>query len=191
MKRLATVLAFAFTIGLSSPAWSLGSFGAKAGTGLSIQILENDPGGDYEAPNITPSVFGLSWTMGLLVAELEVDVLYMRTTASGGTPSVPKTTSNSLAFPAIAKVQLPIVPLLVGLQFGAGLELRYNLDDDDEDGIETEKVVTYLPVMIGADFDIQLARATAEIRYEHQLSDSVKGSGDRLHQILFLLGASL
>jgi len=193
MKRLASVLAFAFTIGLSSPAWSLGGIGVKGGTGFSIYVAEDDLGDDYVAPNITPMVFGVTWTLGLLLAEVEVDLFYMRTTTSGGTPSVSKSTAGHLALPAIAKVQMPVIPALVGLQFGAGLEMRYALDPRKAaEGVPGEKsTVYYLPIVLGADLDAMVARATAELRYEHQLTDHVEGSGDRIHQLLFLVGGSL
>ena len=193
MQRFVSVLVFAFTIGMSSPAWSLGSLGVKVGTGLGFTIPEDDPGGDFEAPNVTPATFGLTWTLGLMVAEVELDLLYMQTTTKGGTPSVAERTSHHLSIPAIAKLQLPIVPMLAGLQLGAGLGMRFNFDTDPLPGStdDQEAMVYYVPVVIGADIDVQLARATAEIRYEHQMTDSVDGDGSRVHQLLFLLGASL
>jgi hypothetical protein len=83
--------------------------------------------------------------------------------------------------------------MFAGLQFGAGLEMRYNFDTEPLPGgtAQQEAMVYYVPVVIGADIDVQLARATAEIRYEHQLTDGVKGDGSRVHQLLFLVGASL
>ena len=182
-----SILIFAFTLGFSTPAWSLGSVGVKGGTGFSILIVEPDPGADYVAPDITPAVFGLTYTLSLVVAQVEVDLMFTRTTSSGGTPSVKKTAVNHLALPVIAKLQMPIIPALAGLHFGLGAEARYQLDAKDGE----EDIVFYLPVVLGADFDIQLASASAELRYEHQMTDGITDNGTRVHQILFLLGASL
>jgi hypothetical protein len=186
MQRV-SILVFAFTLGFSSPAWSLGSVGVKAGTGLSINLVEPDPGDDFVSPDITPAIFGVTYTVGFLVAEVEVDLLFIRTTTTGGTPSVAKTATNHLSLPVIAKLQMPIIPALAGLQFGLGAEARYHLDAEKGE----EDIVFYLPVVLGVDFDVQMARATVELRYAHQMTDSVKDNGTRVHQILFLIGASL
>ena len=73
MRKQSLALIFAALMLSSSTAMALGSFGIRIGTGTSF--VDGLPDQAPE-PTVTPFAAGLSYTLNLAVAEVEIDALY-------------------------------------------------------------------------------------------------------------------
>ncbi len=182
MKRLIAV----FALGLLAPlpAMAVGSFGVRLGVGTGMP--NDDAGGDDLT--VTPLAVGAAWKLSLAVIDLEVDALYWR---RGMEVAGVDATEDRLALPVIARVGVPIVPLL---QIGAGLEPRFLLgaEVDGKDASDNfESMVLFLPVVLGLSLDLGGFGIGADIRYEFQLNKDVKEGNDgaRIHELMVFGGA--
>lgn len=178
MRRALSLLTLAtLMLGLATSAQALGvKKGLKLGTGTSMFDV---PDGAKEPDDEGPWAVGAAMVLDLPVISVEADLMY-RNYKEGET---------RLGVPVLAKVSILPTPLL-GLSLGAGLEPRWVLASrTDADNLES--MVWYLPVSLDATFDLQVAKVGAEIRYEHQMTNEIKGSiGDdyRHHQLMLYGG---
>ena len=176
---------------------ALAGIGLKLGAGTGIFSAEKDA---KEPDGITAFAVGASYGMSLTALEIEVNALYFSTTADTDTSAGKFETSyNAFALPVIARFNMPIIPALLKLGIGGGLEPRFFLsmqvDGKDvpsevEDQMET--MVLYLPISLKGTLDLQVLSAHGEIRYSHQLTATAKeGDDNRVNTLMFFVGASL
>lgn len=182
------ILASALAVGLlatAAPAMADGSFGVKIGTGVSFYQDEDPtlPSG-ADDPEIMPFALGIAYVYDLVLLAIEVDALWWRNSADFGGSDA---TEDRLAIPVIAKITLPLVPTLLGLDLGLGLEPRFHLASDPEND-DAAAMVMYLPVVVGANLSLAGLGVGLEARYEHQLTESTEDQDDRVHQLMFFGG---
>lgn len=175
-------------LGCTSQAFALGgSFGARVGTGVAFD--DNFTGDDL---NPQPFAAGLGYKLDLVLLEVEADALYHRTTTDYFTMS-------QLSFPIIGKFSFPVIPALLSLSAGAGINPRVNLSTSDDDttdsdvpgkvtDLDLESTTMYLPFMIGAQINLAIITLNIEIRYEHQLSRLIKDSDAKINDLMFMGG---
>ncbi|MBU0554302.1 hypothetical protein KKF91_02720 [Myxococcota bacterium] len=185
------------TLGASS-ASALGKFGVRLGTGTSFIDYENEPADGAPEPDITPLAVGLAWRFDLAVVGVEIDGLWWQNTSSmemlGKTYEA---TETRLALPIIGRVNFPLIPVVLDLNVGAGLEPRFLLSAEDQDGKDTsddlESMVIYMPIAVGATISAGPLALQAELRYERQITEYVKDkegvSKNKIHQLMFFAGA--
>jgi hypothetical protein len=162
-------------------AHALGSFGARVGYGLHISDPEpvNEP---------TMIAVGAAWQLDLLVAKIEADLLWRRSTTSD-----PEITVDRLGLAALGRFGIPLVPGVFSLELIGGLEPRF-LIGADPSGVENgeEAMVLFLPVGVGGALNLLAVELNLDIRYEHQLTASGKGSKAaedyRSNNLTFLAG---
>lgn len=187
MGRGIGLLSGALVLGLAAPAFALGtSFGARLGYGPSFGAGSKA----IEDADLASFVAGPGLKLDLVVVGVEVDLLYSQTRSKVGSF---EGSSSDLTLPVIGKFSFPLIPVLLDLNVGLGLEPRFHLSSEFE-GKEvkddkTEDIVWYLPLALGADVNLGVATVGAEIRYLYQLSETVSGSDDRVHHLLFMAGA--
>ena len=183
MKRLVGVIALAMLVPL--PAMALGSFGVRVGGGFGMP--NDDAGGDDVS--ISNFAIGAGWKMALPLITLEVDALYHRSSASLDFAGSKDITLNSLALPVLARTGIPLVPLL---SVGAGLEPRFPLSTDPEEFKDGAAGMTlFLPILLGANFELGGISAGVDIRYIIQLqaADEDRKSDGRVNELMFFGGA--
>ncbi len=184
MKRLVGVLALAMLIPL--PAMALGSFGVRLGAGVG---LPNDDADPEDEADISTFAIGAAWQLNLPIIGVEVDALYTRQSDEGST--------SYLALPILARVGIPIVPLL---KVGAGLETRFFLGAADKDGDDIDKaddfyesMVFYLPILVAVDLDLSVLKLSVDARYHYQLTNFLKEGEKkddiRVHEFMLFAGA--
>ncbi|MCA9541087.1 MAG: hypothetical protein KC620_19440 [Myxococcales bacterium] len=165
-------------------AFAVGQFGIRVGTGTSFYDTDADI---EKEPDVFPFCIGAAYLLDLALVEVEVDALFWRNAADYSGFEI---TEDRLAVPVIGKVGLPLVPGLLSASLGAGIEPRFHLATDPEpantDDIET--TVFYVPIVLGANLDLQVTTVGVELRYEHQLTDSVKDDDTRVHHLMFMAG---
>lgn len=192
MRKQSVALIFAAIMLSSSTAMALGSFGIRIGTGTSFVDGLDD---QTPEPTVTPFAAGLSYTLNLAVAEVEIDALYWSDTSETDLGPIGKfeTTGSYFALPIIGRASLPIIPKLFSLSVGAGLEPRFllsaesDIPDFNTDGFED--MVMYLPISVVGKVSVpMIATVGVEVRYEYQLTESVKGSDVRINQLVFMGG---
>lgn len=182
MRRLAGVLVAAGLVAVAGHAHAFGKVGIRVGSGFSF--VEDVPGDPETDP---PFAAGLAWKADLVALGVEVDALYWRTALDGGGGDA---VEHRLALPVIARIGFPIVPAVLSLDFGAGLEPRFLLGSDIPGGEEAKGTVLYLPIALGATLDLQLIEGNAEIRYERQITSNFETVDDaRNHQLMVFFGA--
>ena len=202
MKRLVGVLALAMLVPL--PAMALGNFGVRLGVGVG---LPNDDAGGDDAEDITAFAIGGAWKLDLPLLDVEVDLLYTRLSSTDS--ETDKDAANTyLSIPVLARVGIPLVPLL---SVGAGLEMRYwlgaTVDGDDVDGADDfyESTVFYLPLLLAVDLDLSVIQLSVDARYEFQITNFAKIGDDlvlanppfypakkddaRIHEFMLFAGA--
>ncbi len=164
-------------------------FGVRLGAGTGFLQTDND----YEPDSISAWTVGAAYKLDLTVLELEIDALWKSTTVTGETNEA---TSNYFTIPVIASISLPLVPGFFSLSFGAGLEPQFFVSSDPELEKEAEdaqaSMVLALPVQVGATIDLQIIAVGIDVRYEHQLTETVTegpAQDDRLHRLMFMGGA--
>ena len=182
MRQVLVLLVLGTALAAAGPALAGGRFGLKIGTGTSF-YQDEDPKFPGDAPNVLPFAIGAAYVYDLVLLAIEVDALYWRNSFESG-----DATDDSLVVPVIAKVSLPVIPLLLGIDLGVGLEPRFHLSSDPEPATDPNAMVLYLPVVVGANLDLKVIGVGLEMRYEHQLTEAVDGEDDRLHQLMFFGG---
>lgn len=177
---ISAALAAGVVLSAASPA--LAGFGVRVGTGTSFFVSDEDYATE---PEVTPFALGVAYTLDLALLAIEIDALWWRNTTTLGSDTA---VDDHLSIPVIAKFSFPLIPALLSLNAGLGLEPRFLLaEPKDAEGYNT--YVMYLPVVVGADFDLQVVQAGVEVRYEHQLTETYDKQGDdRLHQLMFFGG---
>lgn len=179
---ISAALAGGIVLTAAAPALALGRFGVRVGTGTSFFVSDDD----YPTePEVAPFAIGAAYVLDLALIAVEIDALWWRNTTTLGDYTA---VDDHLAIPIIGKLSLPVIPALLSLNVGLGLEPRFLLAGP-KDADNYNDYVMYLPVVAGADFDLQVIQAGVEIRYEHQLTETYDGQGDdRLHQLMFFGG---
>lgn len=188
MRRMIGLLSGLLVVGFVSQAWALGTeFGVRLGFGPGF-------GADnklVEDADISSFVVGPGVKLDLLVVALEVDLLYSQTTLGfdGGAEG----SSSDIGVPVIGKLSFPLIPVLLDLNVGLGLEPRFHLSSEIEgkevDDDKTNAVVWYLPLVLGADVNVGLATVGAELRYLYQLNNTSSEGDGKVHHLLFMAGA--
>ncbi len=107
-------------------------------------------------------------------------------------------TEARLAVPVLVRVGLPLIPLLLKLSAGGGLEPRFLLgaSSDDNDAFDDdafEAVVLYLPVVLGVDIDLSVTELRLEARFEVQLTNHLSSAhqnpdDQRIHEGMLFAG---
>jgi len=169
-------------------AWA--GLGIRIGTGITmVDDQSNDPG--LGEPEVTPFAVGLSYQLSLMVVDVEANALYWQNSTKIGPIDAE---STYLALPLIARASIPIVPALVSLKVGGGLEPRFHLGSEvageEVDADNVESMVMYMPIVVGAQFDLQLLSFGLDIRYEYQLTDHSSLDESRFNQLMFFGGAN-
>jgi hypothetical protein len=185
MKKTLTSMAFALTGLMAADALAEGlEYGLRIASGSGFD-RDDKLGQDT---SIFPFAIGPAIKFKAPVLQLEVNALYWQTTIEN---DIAETVDTELAIPIIARLSLPIVPLVLDLQLGAGIEPRIHLgttvDGSDFDGPDRETVM-YLPVSVAGDVNLGVATLNLEIRYEHQLTERVKGDEQRIDYLTFFGG---
>ena len=160
---------------------ALGSFGARAGYGL--HFSESDP---TVKSNGEPTSFvgGAAWKLDVLVAAFEVDLLYRRKAFDAGGGN-----EDRFSVGALGRFSIPIVPLFFSLDLVGGLEPRFFVTGSKGVEDDAKAMTLYLPVGVGASLDLQLIDLNLDMRYERQLTPSLKSDEDaRSHNLTFLAG---
>lgn len=204
MKKSAAFLAAAMVVGAASPAAALGlNYGVRAGYGIGMP----DPDKGVDSASVID--VGGAVMLDLALLGLEIDLLYNRQTTTfkdQGAGSFDSVQSN-IAIPVLARGSFPIIPLFLSLDFGGGLEPRFPIGlevdgkskppggKDYADSLESMPL--YLPIFIGGTLDLKLLKVNLDIRYERQLTASVKENSAtsnkeadiRFHELVFMAGA--
>ncbi|MEE2787668.1 MAG: hypothetical protein VX589_10045 [Myxococcota bacterium] len=185
MKRYLSTLVMCGVLLGSSSAFALGTFGIRLGTGLSFYDGDVTP-----EPEVTPFAIGASWLLDLSVVELEIDALYWRDSAEVSAMGVTgEQTFNYIATPAIARASFGLIPKLLSISVGGGLEPRFLISADPElVESSTKSTVMYLPISMIAKLNLAVITVGVEVRYEYQLTDRFEGSSDKYNQLVFMGG---
>ncbi len=179
MRVKSLLLTFLMLILCSSQAFAFGSFGVRVGSGLAF-----DDGFKGDDLNPVPLAVGAGYQLDLVLLKLEADALYHRT-------STDYFTLNQISVPVLAKFALPIPLPLLGLSLGAGVEPRFNLSASDRgqmEELDLESTSFYIPVMLGAQFNLGVLALNIEIRYEHQVSRLIKDHDSKINDLMFMGG---
>ena len=169
-------------------AWA--GVGLRIGTGISMVDDKTDVPG-LDDPEVTPFAVGLSYQLSLVMFDVEANALYWQNSISQGSV---ESESTYLALPVIARASIPIVPALVTMKVGGGVEPRFHLgstvEGEEVDSDAIESMVMYMPIVLGAQFDLQLLSFGLDIRYEYQLTDHSTQHESRINQLMFFGGAN-
>ena len=191
MRAKVYLLSILLLTTLPTSVYAFGSFGVRVGTGLSFVELENDLPSGVDEPEVSPFALGVSYQINLPMVEIEANALWWRNASTVGSAEIQ---SSYIALPVIARASIPLVPALLSLNVGGGLEPRFHLttssDDVDVDDSDIKSMVMYLPISIGGTINLQLVSLGLDIRYERQLTDHSELGSDRIHQLMFFGGAN-
>ncbi len=181
MKKSALALIPLLAAAPLCSASALGSFGARAGYGLHFSDPEVK---GAEEP--TSFVGGAAWKLDVLVAAIEVDLLYRRAAQE---IEGKNTNTDRFSVGALGRFSIPIVPLFFSLDLVGGLEPRFFVTGSKGVEDDAKAMTLYLPVGVGASLDLQLIDLNLDMRYERQLTPSLKSDEDaRSHNLTFLAG---
>ena len=182
-NKVAGIIGF-FALLTAGQAAALGTnFGVRLGVG---------PGfGDKALADVNINTFtvGGALKIDLALLGVEVDLLYTQVTSElAGADAV----STDFDVPVIAQVGIPLIPVLLDLKLGLGLQPRFHLgatfDGKDVEDDPTEDMVMYLPIVVGANLGLGVASVGVDIRYLYQLTEAVKGDDSRVNHLLFMAG---
>ncbi len=183
MKKSALALIPLLAAAPLCSASALGSFGARAGYGLHFSDSDPTVKSDGEP---TSFVGGAAWKLDVLVAAVEVDLLYRRAALEVGDT---KFNEDRFSVGALGRFSIPIVPLFFSLDLVGGLEPRFFVTGSKGVEDDAKAMTLYLPVGVGASLDLQLIDLNLDMRYERQLTPSLKSDEDaRSHNLTFLAG---
>lgn len=189
MRTLSLAL-LCLTLGASS-ASALGKFGVRAGTGTSFYDSDVD---DATEPDITPFAAGLAWRFDQALLGVEVNALWWQNSIEMDLDALGtfKATETRLALPLIGRINFPIVPLVLDLNVGGGLEPRFLISTEDENGKDlsddAEMMVLYMPIAVGATINAGPLGVQVDLRYERQITEHNKENKDKVHQIMLFGG---
>ena len=180
LRSLTLGLLLAICLPSSASALGLG-FGAKVGAG---SATVNDV--DQEL------------TTAMLVANFDLAVVAIEGNLGwhrSATKDADDTFRDEMSAIALAKVGMPIVPAVLSLDFGAGLDQRFHLSTQvgGEEISDVSGGRTLLPLSLQLTGSVLLARLYAEVRYNHELTSTIKVNGvsaPEQNEWLFLLGAT-
>ncbi|MEZ4475373.1 MAG: outer membrane beta-barrel protein [bacterium] len=181
-KIVGTIGFFSLLVAGQASAIGLG-YGVRLGVG---------PGfGDKALSDVNINTFSVGGALkfDLALLGIEANLLYTQVTSDfSGTDAV----STDLDLPVIAQVGFPLIPVLLDLKLGVGLQPRFHLgatfDGKDVENDQTEDMVMYLPIQVGASLGLGVASVGLDIRYLYQLTDAVKDDDTRVNHLLFMAG---
>ena len=164
----------------SASALGLG-FGAKVGTGSA-----EDNGNDVDLDTVM-----LVGNFDLVVVAIEGNIGWHRAALADDDSSY----TDELSLVGLAKVGMPLIPAVLSLDFGTGLDQRMVLGAQSAGAAvdDTSGSRTLLPISLQLTGSVLLARLYAEMRYNYELSSSRKKGGDEVdtdNELVFLLGAT-
>lgn len=179
---------------MTTSAHALGELGVRGGAGIGFVVSDHDGADQVE---VSPIALGAAWVLELGLVEFEVDALWRRTTLSVGEV---ETVEDYIGVPVLARLSIPIVPLVFSASLGIGIEPRIHLQSEHTIGGQApgadasfapyEATVMYLPIVGGLEVDARVARIALDMRYEQQLTEAFSGQGkDRVHSLMFMGGA--
>jgi hypothetical protein len=164
---------------IPTSAFALGlGYGAKIGFG-SGQSTNDD------APDTSLTAGLLVLNLDLMAVAIEGNLGFHRMTVDDAND----TYNDELSVVAIVKTGIPIIPAVLSLDFGAGIDQRI-LIGSTSGGTEADSVSgsrTLVPVSVQASGTVLLARLYGEIRYNHEIASSFEVDGtkvesdDKLH----------
>ena len=180
IRFAAVSLLLLFCIPTTASALGLG-FGAKAGYG---SASANDVDHDLSALLLVAN-------LELVAVAIEGNLGWHRTTNS----DFDDTYRDEMSVVALAKFGLPIVPAILSLDFGAGLDQRFHLGTQvlgsDVDNVSGTR--TFVPISAQLTGSVLLAKLYGEVRYNYEVANSIEVDGasqDYGNELLFLLGAT-
>lgn len=184
MKRLMMGMSVALASLLATSAMGEGvEYGVRIASGSGFardSTLDSDT-------SIFPFAVGPAVRFNTPVLQLEANLLYWQTTFD----SELETIDTEIAVPIIARLKLPVVPTVLNLQLGAGIEPRVHLgttvEGNDFSGPDRE-LVMYLPISVAGDLNLGPLGLNLEIRYEYQLNERIKGDDSRVDYLTFFGG---
>ena len=192
MRKMMMTGAALLALCVAGDALALGpTFGLRIATGSGFD--RDDKLGQDAA--IFPFAIGPAVKFTLPLIELELNALYWSTTVEP--KAGPEYVDNELALPLIARVTLPVVPLLLDLGLGLGLEPRFHLsstldgkdiEDVLGDAAPEREMVMYLPISVSGDLNLGVANVGLEIRYEYQLTERYKDDKAKVDYLTFFGG---
>ena len=185
------VAAAAIALTAAAPAFALGKFGARVGSGVSFYNIDIEGASE---PDITPFAIGAAFKLGLGPIGVEADALYWSHTSDDNGV---ETSETRLALPVMGKFDISPLPV-IKVEIGAGIEPRFLLSaertqngktTDESDG--QKGMVMYIPVSLGAGLNLQVLELNLEARYERQITDHLEEGGDKVrhHQLMIFAGA--
>ena len=186
-RKLPLTLILCLLFAAPSSAFALGlGFGAKLGLGNGLP--EDDDAGD------------ISITAGYLVANLNLMAVAVEGNIGlirGASDDLDDTYSDELSVVALVKTGIPIIPAVLSLDFGAGIDQRIlmgtTVGDKELDDVSGNR--TLIPLSIQASGTVLLARVYGEVRYNHEIAgsyeiDGVEADTKKVNELLFLVGAT-
>lgn len=186
-RKLPLTLILCLLFAAPSSAFALGlGFGAKLGLGNGLP--EDDDAGD------------ISITAGYLVANLNLMAVAVEGNIGlvrGTSDDLDDTYSDELSVVALVKTGIPIIPAVLSLDFGAGIDQRIlmgtTVGDKELDDVSGNR--TLIPLSIQASGTVLLARVYGEVRYNHEIAssyeiDGVEADTKKVNELLFLVGAT-
>lgn len=192
MRKMMMTSAALLALFAAGDALALGpSFGLRVATGSGFD--RDDKLGQDAA--IFPFAIGPAVKFTTPVLELELNALYWSTTVEPKTG--PEQVDTELAVPLIARLTLPVVPLLLDLGLGLGLEPRFHLgttidgkdiDDVLGDAAPERQMVMYLPISVAGNLNLGVAKLNLEIRYEYQLTERFEDDESKIDYLTFFGG---
>lgn len=186
-RKLPLTLILCLLFAAPSSAFALGlGFGAKLGLGNGLP--EDDDAGD------------ISITAGYLVANIDLMAVAVEGNIGlirGTSDDLDDTYSDELSVVALVKTGIPIIPAVLSLDFGAGIDQRIlmgtTVGDKELDDVSGNR--TLIPLSIQASGTVLLARVYGEVRYNHEIAgsyeiDGVEADTKKVNELLFLVGAT-
>jgi hypothetical protein len=190
MQRLALLSMALVCLLAAGPAHALGDFGFRAGAGLGLTLSSLAPEDDtVERGPLVPWAVGPAWHLDLSMVGFEANLLYRQGTSYVASREV-EVVHHHLSLPMLLKVTLPGVSFL---EAGVGIEPRLLLAASANAGAaETLETWTfYVPLALGASFDLGGLQLGAELRLEMQISNHYLGlqaDDARAHDLMLYVG---
>lgn len=186
-SRVAVVLALVFLT--TSSAWAVGfGYGLKVGYGPTF----------YPDDEVNPIDDGSAWTVAavldveLPVVGLEANLMWTRCNISDRLDDM---YYDYLGIVALAKVGLSLIPAVLDLDFGVGLDYRFLVNVEgmpDGDG-----TILMLPIALQLVGDLRTFKLHGEIRFNYGLKRSIEydwaadmADSENIHELLFLAGVT-
>jgi hypothetical protein len=161
------------------------SLGVRLGTGPGFgsgsAVVED---GDFSSFSVGPAL-----QIDMAVVAFEIDLLYTQVTSEvGGVEGE----STEIDLPIILQLGLPVVPKLLSLKLGAGVQPRFRMsasvEGEEVKNDETESMVMYVPITLGARIGAGVVSLGLDVRYLYQLTPAIKDSDDRVNHLMVFGG---